>query len=149
LGIVILAYFAMTIFPRSGKVSIDANEAFQSTNNPAEPNQSMAAVTSGNSDAYAVSRREAIHITEDAPVHVENVEAITDAKMTDAAKNDILSAAYSCGTVKSIWKFPKSDGQAGVFKVDCGADGAYQITALNGREFVKPWTGVLLGATGD
>jgi hypothetical protein len=83
-------------------------------------------------------------------MQIQAMQSITDSALIAAAQQDVASAAYTCTSVHGLWGLPGSKPpEYGAYKIDCGNDGAYQITALNGREFVKPWTGILLGASGD
>jgi len=91
-------------------------------------------------------RQEQIQSVRGMPPELVALFAIDDAGAIDAVRTDILSTGYDCLSVKNLWGIRGlSNSGANIFKADCGRDGKYQITILNGKELVKPWTGVILG----
>ena len=149
-GLVALISLALTIHSESVKGLAGSGHSLANNESALESERPVRADPSESFDTAPDSKREAMRLTEGAPVQIETVRSITDSAMISAVQHDVISAAYACTSVKALWKLSGSKGvQYGAYKVDCGSDGTYQITALNGREFVKPWTGILLGATGD
>lgn len=55
-------------------------------------------------------------------------------------------SGFACATVSAIYLLRQEDGQPlDVFKVDCDT-GSYQLTEMNGKVFIKDWSGKLMGS---
>jgi len=70
----------------------------------------------------------------------------TDQAVVDGATQQISTAGYNCTAVSHLWRLEfKANVGMSILKARCSDGADYQITIFNGKGFVKPWTGVLMG----
>jgi hypothetical protein len=69
-----------------------------------------------------------------------------NAQTIEEARQQVASAGYGCNSIQRLWliKATMKTG-ATILKVTCSGDTEYQLTLFDGKGFVKPWTGVLMG----
>ncbi len=75
------------------------------------------------------------------------LEEATDPSVIDASGQQVTGNGYPCASVPHLWKlkFTKDVGM-NILKVRCSDGTDYQVTILDHKAFVKPWTGTLVGS---
>jgi len=73
-------------------------------------------------------------------------EIVRDADKQEA-RNQIREAGYSCTALDELWVavFTLKKQGARIYKANCALGVAYQVTVIDGRGYVKPWAGVIMG----
>lgn len=77
-------------------------------------------------------------------VPFQQITRVSDKK---EAKSQILASDYSCAELDELWvaAFTLKRPGARIYKANCALGVSYQVTVIDGRGFVKPWNGVMLG----
>lgn len=66
--------------------------------------------------------------------------------MKKEARDQVVASSQPCRTVQRLWliKFTLATSIK-ILKVTCSEMNEFQLTLTDGKGFVKPWTGTLLG----
>lgn len=62
----------------------------------------------------------------------------------DQLADAVRETGYRCASVTAFNQLEQNDRVLDVYKIDC-RDGAYQVTMIDGRSHIKPWTGNIFG----
>lgn len=73
-------------------------------------------------------------------------DEVLDREALNEARAQVSAARYDCASVQRLWliKFTQA-ADAKILKVSCAGANEFQLTLFDGKGFVKPWSGVLLG----
>lgn len=102
----------------------------------------------GGHRADAAPDRTSIQVRTAAGAKPELVDAIevVDSDAVEAARKQILTAQYSCGTITKLWAIAFTLQQSmKIMRADCDGAQSFQVTLFDGKSFVKPWNGDLMG----
>lgn len=66
-------------------------------------------------------------------------------EIKNALHRTIRSTGHDCPSVSRVWGVIQRGNFQNIVRVRCSNGSEFQVTAIGDREFVRPWTGTLLG----
>jgi hypothetical protein len=108
---------------------------------PVDANASVEIAGSPGEKAIPIKVRTIAGGPEQTAYLVDRLGSTTVEKVEDAVRE----ADYPCSSVKGFYQLQQKGELIDVYKIDCG-EGSYQLTAMNGETFFKPWSGNMIGS---
>jgi hypothetical protein len=65
----------------------------------------------------------------------------------ESVENAVHESGYLCSSITGFYQLEQKGEMMDIYKIDC-AEGSFQLTAINGSTYFKPWTGNIFGSTG-
>jgi hypothetical protein len=90
------------------------------------------------------SHQEEVSTVNGTPPQAITLNEITDSGAVSEAQANVVSASYTCSTASYVWSVAGTASSIPIFKIEC-PEGTYQMSVIDSRSYIKPWTGVMLG----
>ncbi|MFM7379011.1 MAG: hypothetical protein ACKO1O_12945 [Erythrobacter sp.] len=86
-----------------------------------------------------------VQIVDDAPAKILELLPQKEGFDISPMAEFVRGTGNECDEATSARQLAENGQPLDVFKIDCLNGNSFQATLLNGRSFIKPWTGRLLG----